>query len=218
DVQNPSVSNFIGYGLFPQWCPVAGTGQGGTDRILYQLGRERGRRAFGLWTIDVGPNGATNATEISNSPTTALINPAGLPDGKWIVYSEVPVVGNEGNVITDREARHPAWSRLWMISVEGEGRVRLTSGPGVALSPTWGGNNRLFFVCDRTGAENIWSLDINSAIVAAQATGAGESTLAKTPATNQNNSPTTSTAPTAPTAHPIANVPEGDPQSNGAPR
>src|SRR5205814_1915921 len=91
DVQNPSVANFIGYGLFPQWCPVAGTGEAGADRILYQLGRERGRHAFGLWTMDVNTGGATNATEIASSPSSALINPTWAPDGKWIAYAEVPI-------------------------------------------------------------------------------------------------------------------------------
>ncbi len=215
EVQNPSVENFIGYGLFPQWCPVAGTGEGGADRILFQLGRERGRRAFGVWTIDVTAAGSTNATEIASSSTTALINPAWAPDGKWIVYAEVPITpAVEASAATDPNSRRAPGGSLWMLSIEGDGKVRLTSGPSFALSPTWGANNRLFFVCDRSGAENVWSLDINPAVAAAQAT------------LGASNQPVTAQAPThgSPQAIPaskpdaVANVPEGDQPSNVQPR
>jgi dipeptidyl aminopeptidase/acylaminoacyl peptidase len=209
DVQNPSVENFIGYGLFPQWCPVAATGEGGSDRILFQLGKERGRRAFGLWTVDVGPAGASNSTEIASSGPTALINPTWSPDGKWIVYAEVPVSpATQASAAANSESRKSPWSRLWMVGVEGEGKVRLTSGPGVALSPTWSGN-RLFFVCDRTGAENIWSLDVSSALAAAQATVGGPAVAKTNGAAPVGQTPKTDS---------VANVTEGDPQSNAAPR
>jgi len=167
EVQNPAIANFIGYGLFPRWCPIAGTGQGGADRILFQLGRERGRRAFGLWTIDYSSGRSENPTQIAGSPSTALINPTWSPDGQWIVYAEVPLDAPEDYRAGD-EVRTSSAS-LWMLSIEGEGKVRVTTGPGVALSPTWGTTNRLFFVSNRGGADNIWSLDLSPAITSAQA-------------------------------------------------
>jgi Tol biopolymer transport system component len=211
DIQNPAAQNFIGYGMFPQWCPVAGTGENGCDRILFQLGKERGRRAFGIWTVDVGQGIATNATEIISSGATALINPAWSPDGKWIVYAEVPVsTGPDYAIATDQKDRMPIWSVLWMLSTEGEGRVRLTSGPGIALSPAWGVNNRLFFVSDRAGTENVWSLDITSAVQSAQATiGSGPAVANKTP----SKAPTPAPAAGKTT---VANVPEQG--SNASPR
>jgi Tol biopolymer transport system component len=209
DIQNPAVQNFIGYGLFPQWCPIAGTGEGGCDRILFQLGKERGRRAFSLWTVDVGQGIATNATEIASSTGTALINPAWSPDGKWIVYAEVPVsTGPEQTVAIDQQSHKPIWSVLWMLSTEGEGRVRLTSGPGIALSPSWGAKNRLLFVSDRSGADNVWSLDVTSAVQAAQATiGSGPAVANKTPA--KTSSPASAGKTT------VATVPE---QGGNAPQ
>jgi len=171
---NPSVANFIGYGLLPRWCPVAGTGADGMDRILFQLSRERGRRSFGLWTVDYADGSATNATEVAGSVESALINPAWSPDGRWIVYAETPApaLGAE-NSVTDGTTARVAEASLWMLSVEGEGRVRLTEGGGLALSPTWGGNNRLFFVSNRGGSDNVWSLDLSPAIVAANAVTGG---------------------------------------------
>jgi TolB protein len=162
EVANPTVSNFIGYGVLPRWCPVTATGQNGADKILFQVGRERGRRSFSLWTVDISNGSTSNVTEIATSSGTALINPSWSPDGRWIVYSEVPVA--EVN-----EESRPAWGTLWMISGEGEGKVRLTDGTGLALSPVWGANNRLFFVSDRSGTDNIWSLDLAPAVRSAQA-------------------------------------------------
>ena len=54
-----------------------------------------------------------------------------------------------------------------MISVGGEGRVRLTQADGSHLSPTWGGGGRLYFVSGRNGHDNIWSLDLAPSIKAA---------------------------------------------------
>jgi TolB protein len=175
DVKNPAVANFIGYGLFPKWCPAAGVGAGGSERILFQLGRERGRRTFSVWMLDYARGSASNSTEVATSSATALINPSWSPDGKWIVYAEVPAPAAGAEVLETK----PAWATLWMVSVQGEGRVRLTGGPGVALSPTWAANNRLFFVGDRSGVDNIWSLDLSPAIAAAEATmGATRTTAA----------------------------------------
>ncbi len=159
DTSNPSVSHFIGHGLFPQWCPIAATGTDGADRILYQLGRERGRRSFALWTIDFKNGNAFNATEIVGSAETALINPAWSPDGEWVVYAEAPV-----------EPATEISTTLWMVHVEGDGKVRLTTGDGTALDPYWGAGNRLFFVSNRSGTDNIWSMDLGQAVRSASAT------------------------------------------------
>ncbi len=161
DTANPSASQYIGDGLFPQWCPVAATGTEGADRIMYQLPRERGRRSFAVWTVDISNGRAMNASQIASSASTALINPAWSPDGRWIVFSEVMAPA------TPNAAARPAQAILWMTSLNGEARVRLTSGEGVSLGPVWGPGNRLFFVSDRTGADNIWTMDVGNAVQSA---------------------------------------------------
>ncbi|MDX2132272.1 MAG: DPP IV N-terminal domain-containing protein [Planctomycetota bacterium] len=165
EVANPTTPVFLGYGLFPKWCPAAGTGADGADRILFQLSRERGRRGFGLWTIDFKEGVATHATEIAGSATRAFINPAWSTDGQWIVFAEIdaPADGQW------RRAARPAGASLWMVRADGEGKVRLTSGKGVNLSPSWGASDRLFFVSDRAGSDNIWVMDLAPAIRAAAA-------------------------------------------------
>lgn len=163
NVDSPAVSHFIGYGLFPQWCPVAGTGHSGRDRILYQRGRERGDRAFGVWTIDYKDGNASNPTEIASSAQGALINPSWSPDGRYILYAQIPST-------EDWEAlanRRPERSNIWMVDINGTNRVKVTTGKTVDLMPTWSRGNRVYFMSDRGGAENLWSMDITSALLAA---------------------------------------------------
>jgi TolB protein len=92
DVQNTTGAQFIGYGLFPEWCPVPGTGYQGADKIVFQRSRERGDRAFSIWTIEYNdsPSKAGRETEIMTSRTHALINPSWSPDGRFVLYAAVP--------------------------------------------------------------------------------------------------------------------------------
>lgn len=161
-VTNPSVTHFIGFGMFPVWAPVAGTGADGADRILFQLTRDRGTRTFGVWTLDYKNGKATNPTELATSATSALINPTWSPDGTRVVYAEVPVNGDESAV-----ARIPREAQLWVQNLDGTGRTRLTEGRAVALMPAWGRDDRIVFMSPRGGLENIWSLDAAPAILAA---------------------------------------------------
>lgn len=169
---SPASSNFIGYGLFPKWCPASGTGESGSDRILYQLGRERGKRTFGIWTLDYNSGSASNQTEIASSATSALINPAWSPDGHWIAYSEVLVQSElesktEASSIEIAAKSFGSPSSIWMVNVDGTGKVMLASGMGSSLMPTWGPGNKLYFVSNRNGSDNIWSLDLGQAMLAA---------------------------------------------------
>lgn len=162
DAANPGVMSFIGYGLFPSWCPVGGTGAGGADKILFQLSRERGDHAFSIWTLDYTEGRSVNLTEVASSPITAYINPAWSPDGQRIVYAAVPVVPG-----SDTQGQRPTVSDLWIVNLDGTGKVHLGAGVGVALMPAWGSNNQLYFVSDRGGIDNIWSMDASGAILAA---------------------------------------------------
>lgn len=162
DVSNPTVSEFIGYGMFPEWCPAAGTGDAGADRILFQRSRERGDRAFGLWTVDYRDGRVGNLTQLIASPLAAFINASWSPDGSHIVFATVPTPG-----AWERSSARPPRAELWMMSVAGGSRVALTSGDAIDLMPAWGPDNRIYFISDRSGSDNIWSMDLSPAILAA---------------------------------------------------
>ncbi len=155
---------FIGYGMFPEWCPLAGAGEGGSDRILFQMGRERGSRTFGVWTLDYKDGQTTNLTEIASSSDTALINPTWSPDGRFIVYTEVPAQSSSS--ISAAKAARPQSADLFLAATDGSSRIRLTSGPAISMFPRWSGKHSLFFVSDRGGRDNIWSMDLGNALMA----------------------------------------------------
>ena len=165
DVFNAAQTEFIGYGLFPEWSPLPATGFAGADQILFQRSRERGKRTFSIWTLDYNrsTHQASNETEVVSNPAYALINPTWSPDAARIVYAAVP----NPEEWSGRTDIAPTSASLWMVGVDGRGQVNLTSGSSVDLMPAWGGNGRVFFVSNRGGVENLWSLEIAPAILAA---------------------------------------------------
>jgi Tol biopolymer transport system component len=216
DVANSGIARFIGYGLFPEWCPVQGTGSTGTDRIAFQKSRERGDRAFAIWTIDFRDGQAGNTTEIASSPVAACINPSWSHDGKWLAFSTVPNPGswNDGN-------SRPASANLWMVDVTGSSRISLTSDPAVDLMPCWGPSNKLYFVSDRAGVDNIWCMDTTPMIkLAAVNAASGRTAFASSaPTTTTTTTPGEHSAPTTSTTTtheaPVATVPtSGEPSSH----
>jgi len=163
DTYNAGLAHFLGYGLFPEWCPVPGTGDGGATQILFQRSKSRGDRAFGVWTMDYLNGEAMKPTEIISSPIAACITPTWSPDGQWITFSAVP---NPNQWAQMTEAR-PDSANLWMINRDGTGLVNLTANGAVNLMPTWARGNRIYFISDRNGVDNIWSLATDGAIMAA---------------------------------------------------
>ena len=163
DANGAASTEFVGYGMFPDWCPVAGTGASGRDKILFQRSRERGDRAFSIWTVDYQQGDTSSPTEIASSRDAALINAAWSPDGSRIVFATL----NHNELSADRTPSGTPASDLWIVGVDGTGRVSLTGGRFMNLMPTWGPDHRIYFVSDRTGNSNIWSVGTEKAIVAA---------------------------------------------------
>ncbi|MFG0314688.1 MAG: TolB family protein [Phycisphaerales bacterium] len=168
DVMSDAGPQFVGFGLFPEWCPVSGTGIAGADQILFQRSRERGDRAFSVWTLDYNPVPGTagRETEIAAGPNQALINPSWSPDGKFITFAAVP---NSQSWSQGGTAR-PESSTIWMVSTEGTGKIKLTDGDTIDLMPVWGRNNDIFFVSNMDGQDHLWSMELSPAIRAASVT------------------------------------------------
>lgn len=165
EVANPTSAQFIGFGLFPEWSPVSGTGFNGADQILFQRSRERGDRAFSVWTIDYNPNPGTagRETEIATAPDSALINPTWSPDGNFVTFAQVPY----SEAWASGQSAKPESSILWMMGVDGAGKVRLTDGESIDLMPSWSRQNEIFFVSNMGGQEHLWSMELSPALRAA---------------------------------------------------
>lgn len=187
-----SVSHFIGYGLFPEWCPEAGTGREGTDQIVFQRSRERGDNAFGIWTLDYRDGTASNPTEIVSVANAAVITPTWSPDGRRLIYGMVPNDGSWGDGDKPRQAN------LYMIDIDGTNSVRLTEGRTLDLMPAWADGNTVIFASDRGGVENLWSFRVSEAVALAEGITTQSAPVEVEPAT-----------PRAPVSR-FANVPDGD--------
>ncbi len=166
EVDRPGVKRFVAYGLFPEWSPRG-------DKILFQRPRERGDRLFSVWTIDIVNGEGVRPTEIASSASAAIVNPTWSPDGARIAFAAIPNP-------THRVGERPEGADLWITQVDGGGRANLTGGRYVNLMPAWGPGNQIFFISDRGGRDNIWSLVPNRAIIAAQGPGAADN-LANAP-------------------------------------
>jgi TolB protein len=146
DVNNPAAPHFLEYGLFPQWNPDPAR-----NKIVFQRARERGSRLFSIWTIDCINGEGLHPTEIISAANAAAMHPAWSPDGARIVF--VTVIQPD-----DLEGDRPVQSDLWAINVDGTNKTNLTNGRFLNLYPTWAADGTIYFLSDRSGADNIWAV------------------------------------------------------------
>lgn len=158
DAEQAGVQKFLTLGLFPDWHPSA-------NRLLFQRSRDRGDRLFGVWTLDYVKGEATNLTEVASNPTAALINPKWSPDGQYIAFASVP------NPSTSTWDSAPPSADIWIMNVRGGGLANLTGGQFANLMPTWGPNQSIYFVSNRSGQDNLWSVNPDTAMAAALSNG-----------------------------------------------
>ena len=182
DLQNTAVAHFLGFGLFPEWCPTPGTGRNGGDQMVFQRSRERGERAFSIWTIDYANGRAENPSQLAVSTFSALINPTWSPDGKQVVYASVPNPSEWASFV-DAE---PEAAAIHMVNADGSGLVTLTGGNSVDLMPFWGRDGNIYYVSNRNGSENIWSMSASEAIYAATGILPSDTGFAQHPPVQQN--------------------------------
>ena len=158
---NPASRKFLGYGLFPSWSPDPAQ-----NKIVYQEARERGSRLFSIWTIDIVNGEGRTPTEIASAANAAAVNPSWSADGKMLAFATIidPQKQNPD---------HPKEADIWVIGLDGTGRVNLTNGKYTNLQPCWGPDGEVFFVSNRSGVDNIWALRPDDAIKTARGGVAG---------------------------------------------
>jgi Tol biopolymer transport system component len=166
----------IGNGIFPVWSPAKDH-----DRIAFQRARQRGSHCFSLWTIDLVDGEPRRMTDVAASANAAVISPTWSPDGSFLAFTTI-LLPSEGSSIQKRQ------QDIWVVASDGSARRRLTDGNAVNLSPSWAVDNRIYFISDRGGHDNIWSMRVDGA---------------------SHTGTATATAPPAPTPGAI-----GEPQAN----
>lgn len=199
DLEDTGTHQFLCYGLFPEWSPNPSQPQ-----IAFQRARQRDSRLFGVWTIDYVNGEAINPTEIVASTNAALINPTWSPDGDRLVFAAV----------LEPFADSPSAANvadLWMVDATGLHRVNLTSGRFTCLMPEWSSNGQIFFVSNREGVENIWSIGPERGLLASapdqfstnRRTARNNDATTASPnntTTRTNSTPSTASTPDADTA------------------
>lgn len=173
DLNSPAKATFLTYGLFPEWHPTE-------NRLLFQRPRERGSRFFSVWTIDYLRGEALNPTEIASSSVAAIINPTWSFDGQHIAFATLV------DPPADRGNTRPKNADIWFARTDGSGKTNLTRGHAINLMPAWGPDGTVYFISDRSGQDNIWSIRPEQAINTASIMGGGASNLATAP-TDDNN-------------------------------
>ncbi|MCK4658036.1 MAG: PD40 domain-containing protein [Phycisphaerae bacterium] len=147
DAKAGATKRFIGYGVFPEWSPV-------DNLIVYQRARERGSRWFSIWTLELLDGEPRYPTEIVFSADFAAIAPTWSSDGSRIAFCAVASTPPpDADYATSEDT-----SDVWIVNIDGTGRVRLTDGHSRNFGPVWSPQGRVFFTSTRSGHENVWSI------------------------------------------------------------
>lgn len=156
DLSNTAHHRHIGYGLFPEWGPDPML-----NKIVFQRARERGGRLYSVWTVDYVDGEGVRPTEIASSANAACINPSWSSDGRWITFATIVDPESTGGDKPDN-------ADVWITSLDGIVKFNVTNGAYRNLQPVWGRDGRIYFVSNRSGVDNVWTIEPDKPMELAQ--------------------------------------------------
>ncbi len=142
------LKTYLGPGVYPDWSPDPKQ-----PWIAFQSQPRAPGGRSGIWVVR--PDGSA-LREIVGDKTRvwSAINPHFSPDGRWIAYATVNKSA-ESRAYGEAEAADD----IWIVRPDGTLDTRLTDDLSAEWWPSWGGD-RVFFVSDRGGAPNVWSVRV----------------------------------------------------------
>lgn len=142
------VKTFLGPGLYPDWSPDAKD-----PWICFQSQpREAGGRSA-VWVVR--PDG-TSVREVAadRSRAWSALTPRFSGDGRWIAYATASRSPESRVLGAPEEA-----DDVWVVRPDGTLDTRLTDDFSAEGWPAWGGD-RVFFISNRGGGRNVWSVQV----------------------------------------------------------
>jgi len=134
----------LGPGKFPSVSPDG-------KKILFQRARLRDGYWYSIWTMKMD---GTEQTEIVASADWAAINPCWSPDGQFIAFATV-------NKSPEAKLEDRVWrgDDIYVVSANGRELIQITADTAPDWEPTWSARDgRIYFVSERNGFRNIWSV------------------------------------------------------------
>ncbi len=140
------IKTYLGPGMYPDWS---------SDRedpwICFQSQPRVLNGRSGVWIVRPDGSGLREVVGDKRREWSA-INPRFSPDGRWIAYATVMKSRESRAFGVPEEA-----DDIWIIRPDGTLDTRLTDDLSAEWWPAWGGN-RVFFVSNRGGGQNIFSV------------------------------------------------------------
>ncbi|MBI3855709.1 MAG: PD40 domain-containing protein, partial [Planctomycetes bacterium] len=142
------IKTYLGAGIYPDWSPDAKN-----PMICFQSQPRTPGGRSGVWCVK--PDG-TGLRELvgDKAKSWSAINPHFSPDGRWIAYATV------NKSVESRKFGDPNEADdIWIVRNDGAYTMRLTDDLSAEWWPAWGGD-RVFFVSNRGGMQNICSVRV----------------------------------------------------------
>jgi len=142
------IKTFLGAGIYPDWSPDPKH-----PLICFQSQPKSAGGRSGVWSAR--PDGTGLREVVADKANSwSAINPHFSPDGRWIAYATVnkSVESRSFGVPTEADD-------IWIVRNDGTYNMRLTDELSAEWWPAWGGD-RVFFVTNRGGMQNICSVRV----------------------------------------------------------
>jgi Tol biopolymer transport system component len=142
------VKTFLGPGMYPDWSPNTHD-----DWIAFQSQPRVSGGRSGVWIVHSDGTGLREVVSDKAHGWSAL-TPRFSNDGRWITYATANRSPESRAFGSPDEA-----DDVWVIRPDGTYDTRLTDDLSAEWRPAWG-KDRIFFVSNRGGGINLWSLRV----------------------------------------------------------